>query len=111
MLGPPMKTETRKYNVPEGSLFTKLAVNNDGRIWIDAIIGKNGEHENSNSHALGAICGLAFRCGAHHREVIKYLKGITNEDSRVIGYKARSIPDALADALEQFFEGGTDGQE
>ena len=105
LIGPPMPTEVRKYDVPEGSLYIKLAEDSDNYIWIDAVIGRNGHTDNSNSHALGAICGLAIRSGAPVHKVIRYLRGITNEDSRVIGYTADSIPDALADALEQYYGG------
>ena len=96
-------TYTRRYDVPEGSLFIKI-VNPKGDVWVDAVIGKNGEWENSNSHALSALVGLALRNGAPVDVVIKYLREVTNEDSNVIGYGAKSIADALGKFIEEVWD-------
>ena len=94
------ETFTRHYEVPEGSLFIKIA-NPEGDVWVDAVIGKNGTWENSNSHALGALAGLCLRSGVGTNTVIKYLREVTSEDSLVFGYDAKSIADALGKFIEE----------
>jgi len=97
-------TITYRYLCPEGTVFVKIAREN-GDVWIDAPVGRNGSVVNANSNALASLAGIALRHGAAAIRVASALKGITHEDSNPLAVKnghgsiALSISDAIGDAI------------
>ena len=96
-------TVTFRYTCPEGTVFVKIAQEN-GDVWIDAPVSRNGTVANANSNAIAALAGIALRHGAAPIKVASALKGITHETSNPLAVKngsgvALSVSDAIGDAI------------
>jgi len=96
-------TVTYRYACPEGTVFVKIAREN-GDVWIDAPVARNGSVVNANSNAIAALAGIALRHGATPIKVASALRGITHETSNPLAVKngnsiALSVSDAIGKAI------------
>ena len=95
---------TYRYVCPEGTVFVKIAREN-GDVWIDAPVSRNGSVVNANSNAIAALAGIALRHGAAPIKVASALKGITHDMSNPLAVKnghgqvALSLSDAIGTAI------------
>ena len=100
-MGPSKQSMTKEYETPEGDVFITGVFNPNGtvyRIFVSA--GKTGEITYAAGDALGSITGIALRYGVGRDRLAMALREVTHEDSRVLGFTAKSVSDALGRFLQ-----------
>jgi len=100
-MGPPKKSMTKQYETPEGDVFITGVFNPNGsvyRVFVSA--GKTGEITYAAGDALGSITGIALRYGVSRDRLALALREVTHEDSRILGFTAKSVSDALGRFLQ-----------
>jgi hypothetical protein len=96
---------SREYSTPEGDVFITCAFEKDlrvHRLWVWA--GKTGTITYATADALGAAVGTALRHGVPPLKMARGLLETTHEDSRLIGYEAKSVPDAVGRFIRQHLD-------
>lgn len=99
---------TYKIKTGYGSLFVTINEDNEGRPFeLFTSIGKNGGFFAAKTEAISRLISLAFRSGVPAEEVIDQLKGIRGPNPFWSnGNLVLSIPDAIAQLLEQHIKRG-----
>lgn len=99
-----IRGETRRINTPLGAAYITINSKEDGKpfeLFIN--LGKNGSAVGSFTEAVGRLTTLALRAGVAAEDVVKHLRGISQEESVGFGpNKVLSVPDAVAQCLEKF---------
>ena len=96
---------TREYSTPEGDVFIICAMEPDYRVhrlWI--LAGKVGTISHAVASALGASVGTSLRHGIPPTKMARALLETTHEDSRLMGYDAKSVPDAVGRFIRQHLD-------
>jgi len=93
-------SETRRYRVPEGTIFVSVA-EDDGTPFVQVFAGKVGTPLFALGSVNAALSGLALEHGASYDEVLSVLD-VTHERSNGNGYDAKCLAGAIADSLEHY---------
>lgn len=96
---------TEQIRTGEGTLYVTINEDEFGLCEVFASIGKVGGSAMAHAEAIGRLISLALRSGIDPHAIVTQLKGITGPnpiwfDNRLI----RSIPDAIAQALERYLD-------
>lgn len=97
---------TMRKETPLGNLYITLNTHEGRPFEVFCQIGKAGSDVAAFTEAIARLVSICFRCGIDPEEVIQQLAGIGG--SRHVGFgphRVRSVPDALAQALEEFLRG------
>lgn len=101
---------SREYSTPEGDVFVVCCFEPDWRVhrlWIHA--GKTGSITYAAGDALGAAVGIALkRDPTLASKIARALLETTHEDSRILGFDAKSVPDALGRFIRQHLDPETE---
>jgi ribonucleoside-diphosphate reductase alpha chain len=107
---------TRQIVAPEGKVNVTLNSDEHGLLEVFINVGKAGSDIAALAEALGRLVSLNLRMASplppneRAREMARQLRGIGG--SRSVGFgptQVRSLPDAVALALEEFLSQGTTG--
>ena len=98
---------TERVRTSRGNLFVTVNYDDDGSPFeVFASLGKAGSAESAHLEAITRLATMALRAGVDPNEIIKHLKGITDEPVWDGGTLVRSAPDAVALVLSRHL--GTD---
>jgi ribonucleoside-diphosphate reductase alpha chain len=99
-----LRGTTRKMTSPLGDVFVTLNEDEGGKPFeVFATLGKAGSIAMADTEAIGRLISLALRFGVPISQVHAQLRGISSD--RAIGFgqnKVLSVPDAIAQAIEQW---------
>jgi ribonucleoside-diphosphate reductase alpha chain len=99
-----LRGTTRKMTSPLGDVFVTLNEDEGGKPFeVFATLGKAGSIAMADTEAIGRLISLALRFGVPISQVHSQLRGISSD--RAIGFgqnKVLSVPDAIAQAIEQW---------
>ncbi|MBM3329450.1 MAG: vitamin B12-dependent ribonucleotide reductase, partial [Calditrichaeota bacterium] len=96
---------TEQIKTGEGTLYVTINEDDVGLCEVFASIGKVGGSAMAQSEAIGRLISLSLRSGVDPRAIVYQLKGITGPNSAWHeGELIRSIPDAIARALERYLD-------
>ena len=92
---------TRRYRVPEGTIFVSVASTENGKPFVQVFAGKVGTPLFALGSVNAALAGLALKQGVSYDEVLGVLD-VTHEKSNGNGYDAKCLAGAIADSLEHY---------
>ncbi len=95
---------TEKVKTALGSLLVYIGEDEEGICEIVMNRGKSGGEVAAFVEALGRITSLALRAGISPESIIHQVKDIVSSVSFDDGTKIKSVPDAIAVALERYLE-------
>lgn len=96
---------TEQIRTGEGTLYVTINEDEFGLCEVFASIGKVGGSAMAHAEAIGRLISLALRSGVDPHAIVTQLKGITGPNPvRFEGQLVRSVPDAIAQALERYLK-------
>jgi ribonucleoside-diphosphate reductase alpha chain len=92
-----MNAIVERVRTSHGNLFVTVSFDKDGKPFeVFSTLGKAGGTEAAHLEAISRMVSLALRSGVDPEEIIKQLRGITDEPIWDGGVQVRSAPDAVA---------------
>lgn len=92
-----MNAIVERVRTSHGNLFVTVSFDKDGKPFeVFSTLGKAGGTEAAHLEAISRMVSLALRSGVDPEEVIRQLRGITDEPTWDGGIQVRSAPDAVA---------------
>lgn len=103
---------TEQINTGHGHTYVTVNHDDQGRPFeVFTTVGKAGSCDAANLEAVSRLASLALRSGVPAEEVVDQLQGITCHPVWDKGVQVRSTPDALAQVLKRYRNGGKSGHD
>ena len=96
-----LDAKVNRIRTAHGNLYVTTAFQNGKLIEIFTHLGKSGAAEHAQSEALGRVISTALQYGVPASEIANQLKGITSQVNWDNGKLVRSVPDAIAQVIDQ----------
>jgi ribonucleoside-diphosphate reductase alpha chain len=94
---------TRKIRSPLGNIYVTINELESAPLEVFATLGKAGTAERADAEAIGRLISLALRSGVKITRIHRELRGISCDQASGLGpNKVLSVPDAIAQAIEQW---------